>query len=182
MTATDVPNRPDPTRTGAVWVTGTGAFLLLAAAAVFTAVRWEHIPKSAKFGALVIATAGFLMAGRRLKRDLPATAGALFHLGAFLVPIDVAALGMRAHVAGSTLLLLEGLAATVTFGWASTTERSVVLRWASAAAVVVLAGGVGATTPLPAGLVLIAFAVAAIRTDRAGAAIAWSVVAALAPV
>jgi hypothetical protein len=182
MTATNVPNRPDPTRTGAVWVTGTGAFLLLAAAAVFTAVRWEHIPKSAKFGALVIATAAFLMAGRRLKANLPATAGALFHLGAFLVPIDVAALGMRAHLPGSTLLLLEGLAATVTFGWASAAERSVVLRWAAAGSVVALAGGIGATTPLPAALVLVAGAVAAHRLHRDEAALAWAVVVALAPV
>src|SRR5687768_8648609 len=102
MTTTSPPSRPDPTRTGAVWVTGMGAFLLLAAAAVFTAVRWDQIPDAAKLGALGLATGAFLIAGRGLRSTLPATAGALFHLGAFLVPIDVAAVGARAEVDWTT--------------------------------------------------------------------------------
>ena len=51
MTTTTAPSRPDPTRTGAVWVTGTGAFLLLAAASVFVAVHWGAIPDTVKLGA-----------------------------------------------------------------------------------------------------------------------------------
>src|SRR5215210_5733276 len=98
MTATRVPSRPDPTRTGTVWVTGTGAFLLLAAAAVFTAMRWDQIPDAAKLGALGLATGACLLTGRGLKACLPATAGALFHLGTFLVPIDVAAVGIHADL------------------------------------------------------------------------------------
>jgi hypothetical protein len=49
MTTTSTPSPPDPTRSGAVWVTGMGAFLLLAAAAVFTAVRWDQIPEAANW-------------------------------------------------------------------------------------------------------------------------------------
>src|SRR5688572_13806176 len=162
MTSTSTPTRPDPTRTGAVWVTGTGAFLLLAAAAVFTAVRWDQIPEAAKLGALGLATGAFLVAGRGLRTSLPATAGVLFHLGAFLVPIDVAALGIRADLDWSTMLLAQGMAATVTFGWAARTERSVVLRWAFAIAAVALAGGVGATTDVPAPLMLAGFAAVAL--------------------
>ena len=181
MTTTSAPSRPDPTRTGAVWVTGTGAFLLLAAAAVFTAVRWDQIPEAAKLGALALATGAFLITGRGLKTSLPATAGALFHLGAFLVPIDVAAIGMRAHLDWAGLLLAEGLAATVTFAWAATTERSVVLRWSWAAAVVALAGGIGATTGVPAPLVLAVFAGAALVARQDTAAIGWGALAGVAP-
>ena len=182
MTTTDRPLRPDPTRTGAVWVTGTGAFLLLAAAAVFTAVRWDQIPAGAKLAALGLATGGFLLAGRRLHPTLPATAGALFHVGAFLVPIDVAALGLRADVSGPALLLLEGLAATATFGWAARTEDSVVLRWSAGAAVVVLAGGIGATTAFPPALLLLAAAGTATRRGRDTLALAWAATVALVPV
>ncbi|MEO6317720.1 MAG: hypothetical protein ABIP36_02950 [Acidimicrobiales bacterium] len=181
MTATSSPPRPDPTRTGAVWVTGTGAFLLLAAAAVFTAMRWEQIPEAAKLGALGLATGACLIIGRGLKGTLPATAGALIHLGTFLVPLDVAAVGIRADLDWSTMLLAQGLAATITFGWAARTERSVVLRWAFAGAVVALAGGIGATTALPAPLVLAGFAAAAVvwRQDRL--ALPWAALAGAAP-
>ena len=110
----------------------------------------------------LLATGGCLIAGRSLKATLPATAGALFHLGTFLVPIDVAAIGVHADLDWSTLLLAEGLIATATFGWAAITERSVVLRSAFAVSVVALAGGIGATTVLPAPLVLAAFAAAAL--------------------
>lgn len=183
MTATtNESDRPDPTRTGAVWVTGTGAFLLLTAAAVFTAVRWEQIPKEARFAGMVLATGALLLAGRRLERTLPATAGALFHLGAFLVPLDVAAFGIHAKWDSSTLLLVEGVAATITFGWAAATERSVVLRWAFGGAVVVLAAGIGATTPLPPTLVLAGFGAAALALGRPDTALPWATVATLTPV
>lgn len=181
MTTTTTPPRPDPSRSGAVWVTGMGAFLLLAAAAVFTAVRWEQIPDAAKLGALVAATGSCLVAGRGLRNGLPATAGALLHLGAFLVPIDVAAIGVRADLDWSTLLLAQGLVAAVTFGWAAQSERSVVLRWAFGASVVVLAGGIGATTAVPAPLVLAAFAAGALTLRRHDAAIGWAALAGAAP-
>jgi hypothetical protein len=172
----------DPARTGAVWVTGTGAFLLLAAAAVFVAVRWGEIPASAKLAAIGALTGGFLLAGRRLRADLPATAGALFHLGAFLVPVDVAAVAVRAELGWGQLLLAEGLVCGLTFGLAARAERSVVLRWAAAAAVVVAAAGVGTVGPVPAPLVLAVAAVAALLADRQLLATAWAGAAGLAPV
>jgi hypothetical protein len=181
MTTTTSSTPPDSTRTGAVWVTGTGAFLLLAAAAVFTAVRWDQIPDAAKLAALGLATGAFLIAGRGLKATLPATAGALFHLGAFLVPIDVAAVGVRAELDWSTMLLVQGLAATATFGWAARSERSVVLRWAFAVAVVLLAGGIGATTDIPAALALAGFAVGAAAARREAFATGWAVLAGVTP-
>lgn len=186
MTTTSVPkpvgaHGDDPTRTGAVWVTGTGAFLLLAAAAVFTAVRWDDIPEPAKFASLVAATGAVLLAGRRLAAPLPATGSALFHLGTCLVPVDVAAIGIWADLTWPQMLLAQGAAATLTFGCAARVEGSVVLRWASWASAVLLAGGIGATTSLPTAVVLAGAAVIAAARRAHGPALAWSAVVGLAP-
>src|SRR5512139_2463225 len=85
----------DRTRTGAAWITALGAFLLFAAAAVFVAVRWDLLPDALKLGVLGALTGACLLGGRRLRTALPATAGVLFHLGAFLVPVNVAAVGVH---------------------------------------------------------------------------------------
>lgn len=176
------PPHSDPSRTGATWVTGTGALLLFAAAAVFVAVRWAEIPASAKLAAVAALTGAFLLAGRRLRSELPATAGALFHLGAFLVPVDIAAVAVRAELDWSHLLLLEGLVCSVAFALGARSERSVVLRWAATASVVVAAAGVGATTSLPAPLVVAAAAAAALLLGRSAEAVPLSLVAGLSPV
>ncbi len=68
-------------RTGATWVAATGAFLLLAAATMFVATRWDQIPDAAKLAALVGVTGACALIGDRLRRTLPATGNALFHLG-----------------------------------------------------------------------------------------------------
>src|SRR5687767_6876304 len=147
---------PPGSSAGARWTAGLGAFLLVAAAATFVTVRWEQIPDGAKFGALVAVTGACLLARLRLRAGLPITASALFHLGVLLVPIDVAALGVRAGWEWPRMLLAQGLTATVVFGAAAVAERSVVLRWAATGGVVVLAAGVGAVTTLPAALALAA--------------------------
>ncbi len=172
----------DPSRTGAVWVAGTGALLLLAAAAVFIAVRWDQIPASAKLGAVAALTGAFLLAGRRLRHSLPATAGALFHLGTFLVPVDVAALAVRAELGWEQLLLVEGLVCTVAFALAARAERSHVLWWGTVAAVVLASAGVGATTPVPAPVALVAVAAVALVAGRPHESIPWALVAGLGPV
>jgi hypothetical protein len=79
------------------------------------------------------------------------------------------------------MLLAQGLAATIAFSWAAATERSVVLRWAAAVAVISLAGGIGATTAAPAPLVLAGFAVAALLAGRDDAALAWGGIAGITP-
>src|SRR5277367_1039675 len=78
---------PDASRAGAIWVTATGAFLLLVAAAVFVAVQWDHIPDAVKLATLGLLCSACLLAGRALRRPLPATATVLYHLGAFLIPV-----------------------------------------------------------------------------------------------
>ena len=98
---------PPGSSAGARWTAGLGAFLLVAAAATFVTVRWEQIPDGAKFGALVAVTGACLLAGLRLRAGLPITASALFHLGVLLVPIDVAALGVRAGWEWPRMLLAQ---------------------------------------------------------------------------
>ncbi|HEV7759356.1 MAG TPA: hypothetical protein VGO78_10215, partial [Acidimicrobiales bacterium] len=122
---------PDGSSTGALWTAGLGAFLLIAAAATFVAVRWDQIPDTAKLVALVVLTDLCLLAHRRLRSTLPVTAAVLLHLGVLLVPIDVAAVGVGLDWTWSQMLLAQGLAATVTFGIAAWTERSIVLRVAA---------------------------------------------------
>src|SRR5436309_1369690 len=100
---------PSGRRAGATWVAATGAFLLLAGAAVFVAVQWDRMPVTAKLGLVVALTAAFLMGGRSLRPSLPATGDVLFHLGAFLLPVDLAALALRAGAGWRALLLAEGV-------------------------------------------------------------------------
>lgn len=160
------PSPPARSPVGARWVAGLGAFLLVAAAATFVAVRWADIPDSAKLGALLAVTATCLVVHRHLRTTLPVTGAALFHLGVFLVPIDVAAIGVWGRWEWPAMLLAQGLVGTVTFAAAARTERSVVLRWGTWAAVVMLAGGIGAVTTVPAGLALAAVALAAVACHR----------------
>ncbi|HUP86340.1 MAG TPA: DUF2157 domain-containing protein [Acidimicrobiales bacterium] len=190
MFPTDVPSPPvdpaegppDGSRAGATWVAATGAFLLVAAAAVFIAVRWDTLPEPAKLALVGALTGAFLVGGRALRRTLPATGEVLFHLGAFLLPVDVAGLCVRANVGWRNLVLAEGIAGVAALGTLGTTTGSVVLATAAASSVVVLAVGVAATTILPAPLVLAGAALAAHLARRRREAIAWATIAGVAPV
>src|SRR3954452_4306596 len=148
-------------RTGATWVAGTGAFLLLAAAALFVAVRWDDLPDAAKLGVVGALTGAFLLGGRALARTLPATGDVLFHLGALLIPIDVAAVSVRLRLGWRGLLLAEGLAAGSALVALAAPAASVVLASVAAVAPIALAPGSAAVTPLPVPLVLALAAVAA---------------------
>ncbi|MDQ1568953.1 MAG: hypothetical protein QOF96_3833 [Actinomycetota bacterium] len=150
-----------PDRTGATWVAGTGAFLLLAAAALFVAVRWDDLPDAAKLGVVGALTGAFLLGGRALGRTLPATGDVLFHLGALLIPIDVAAVSVRLGLGWRGLLLAEGLAAGAALTALAAASDSVVLAWVATAAPVAVAAGVAAVSPVPAPLLLAIAAVGA---------------------
>lgn len=171
----------DRSRAGAVWVTGTGAFLLVAAAAVFVAVQWDHLSNEVKLGILASVTGTCLLAGRRLRAVLPATSGVLYHLGAFLIPANTAAIALHLDLDWPPFLLLEGATATAAWTVLNRVERSVVLRWATAAAVVVTAAGVGAVTHTPTPLLLAGCAAVAEGLRRHKEATGWALVAGLAP-
>jgi hypothetical protein len=183
----------DRTRTGAVWITALGAFMLFAAAGVFVAVRWDELADGLKLAVLGGLTGTCLLAGSRLRPSLPATGGVLFHLGAFLVPVNAAAVAVHLAVDWPAMLLVEGATATAT--WAVLGRRSRVLAWAAVAAAVVTAAGISATVAsaggpvLPTALILAAAAVAAelVATTTKhryaeGAALVWATVAGAAPV
>ena len=171
----------DRSRAGAVWVTALGAFLLFAAAGVFVAVQWDHIPDALKLAVLGAFSGGCLLAGRRLRPTLPAAGSVLYHLGAFLLPVLSAAVAVNQHADWPVMLLVEGAVATGAFWVLNRVERSVVLDWATVAATVVLAGGIGACTPVPAPVALVAAAAAAEARRRHGAAIALAALVGLTP-
>ncbi|HEX3623017.1 MAG TPA: hypothetical protein VHT97_11940 [Acidimicrobiales bacterium] len=175
---------PSGRRAGATWVAATGAFLLLAGAAVFVAVRWDRLSGTTKLGLVAALTAAFLAGGHALRPALPATGDVFFHLGAFLLPVDLAALGLRTGIGWRALLLAEGVLGVVALGGLAALTGSVVLEWAGAASMAVLAAGIASLSPVPAPLVLVGVAVAAELSGRRrlqGLAWVWAAVAGLAP-
>ena len=173
---------PEGRRTAATWIAALGAFLLVAAASLFVAVRWDELPDAAKLGVLTAVTGAALAGGRALQGQLPATGNVVFHLGAFLVPVDVAAACLRLDLDWRSFLLVVALAATAAFTGLALVADSAVLRWSAAGAVVATAAGIAAVSPLPAGTVLAAFAAAALLAGQQRFASAWAAVAGLAPV
>ena len=176
---------PSGRRAGATWVASTGAFLLVAAAAVFVAVQWNQLTPGARLGVVAAVTGGCLWGGRALRRVLPATGDVLFHLGAFLLPVDLAALSLQVDLGWRAMVLAEGVLGTVALGGLGVATGSVVLRWTGVASVAVLAAGVAAYTPVPAPVLLAGFALVAdlAFAGRAGRApVAWAAAAGLAPV
>ena len=188
QTTTTEPNggparRPPSTGpVAATWVAGTGAFLLLAAAAVFIAVSWDRLPEVAKLALVGAITGACIAGGRALRRTLPATGDVLFHLGAFLLPVDVAGLGLRASIGWRAIVVSEGVVGVGVLGALAAASGSVVLAWAATASMVVLAVGIAAVSPVPAVVPLAAAALAAHLFRQRRAAVAWSAVAALGPV
>ncbi|HEX2046210.1 MAG TPA: hypothetical protein VHF27_00495 [Acidimicrobiales bacterium] len=177
--------QPSGRRTGATWVAATGAFLLLAGAAVFVAVQWDRLPETAKLGLVGALTGAFLIGGRVLRRTLPATGDVLFHLGAFLLPVDLAGIGLRTGMEWRTLVTAEGVLGMVALGGLAAVTGSVVLTWGGMASVAVLAAGMAALSPVPAPLLLVGAAVAAeLSGDRRlrAAAWPWAAAAGMAPV
>lgn len=176
---------PSGRRTGATWVAATGAFLLLAGAAVFVAVQWDKLPEAAKLALVGALTAAFLAGGRVLRRTLPATGDVLFHLGAFLLPVDLAGIGVRSGLGWRPLLVAEGVLGVVVLGGLGLATGSVVLTWAGAASAAVLAAGIASVSPVAAPLVLVAAAVSAEVSGRRrlqALAWPWAAAAGLAPV
>jgi hypothetical protein len=147
---------------------------MLAAAALFVAVHWDRIPAGGKLGIVVALTAACIGAGLRLRRTLPATADVLFHLGALLVPVDVAAVGLHQHFDLDHLLLAEGLVCSAAYFLLSSLHRSVLLTWAADAAVVTAAVGIGRTTDVNTGVALAGAAVVAHLVGRRASAVRWA--------
>jgi hypothetical protein len=183
MTATQHDTRPDdPGRAAAIWVSGTGATLLLAAATLFVAVRWGDVPDEAKLGALSAITGGTLLAGHLLRDRLAATAGVLWHLGALLVPLNVVAVGVHLSWSFDEQLTFSGGIAAASWLVLSRRDGSPILSWASAlVAPFALIGG-AALVGTPPALVLAAGAAVALAVRSNRVAAGWAVVAGMIPV
>jgi len=119
-----------------------------------------------------------------LRRTLPATGDVLFHLGAFLLPVDLAGIGVRSGLGWRPLLVAEGVLGVAVLGGLGLVTGSVVLTWAGTASVAVLAAGIASVSPVAAPLVLVVAAVAAEVSGRRLQALAWpwAAAAGLAPV
>ncbi len=157
----DSKSRNDQTRrSGAVWISGTGAFLLVAAATLFVAVRWDTLPDEVKFAIVAGLSGAFLVAGRRLRDRIPATGSVLFHLGAFLAPVAAAATDAKIGLGWAAMALIIGVSGAVFYGALAAWSGSVVLRWVAVASVIVAATGLGGLSPVPAPLALAAVALA----------------------
>ena len=166
----EVPPPPPPgdtARSVALWLGGTGAFMLLVAAAVLVAVRWHDLSALMKLSGLIVVNGSVLFAGLRLRDSLPATARALYHLGALLLPISAIAVGIQAGADWPVTLLGASVLTTSALLALDLIEPSPVLRWLALAAVVPACGGLGAVTTAPAGLLLAVAALAVVMTRPA---------------
>lgn len=181
LVVTPEPSGEDPSRTGALWVGATGVVMLLAAASVLTAVRWDDIGQSAKLGSLVAITLMMLFGGKRLESMIPQTARTIFHLGALLIPFDMAAVAILANQTWQQTLLLTSLSGVASWYALQALDDSVVLRWAARCSVVFAAAGVAAVSPVAMVLGLALVAVGAAVLDRQHAALLWTAVAGVLP-
>jgi hypothetical protein len=137
-------------------------------------VRWSDLPASLKLAALGTLTAGLLIAGRGLRPALPATSTALFHLGVFLIPVNVAAALVRTDLSTEGIVLVAAGVGLAGFLTGVAVERSTVLRWAAGAAGVTFTGALAAALPLPDQFTVVAPAIlasvllaeAAVRSTR----------------
>lgn len=162
------PRRPVPpeetARSAALWLGGTGAFLLLVAAAVLVAVRWDDLTAWMKLAGLVITNAGVIGAGLRHREFIPATARALYHLGGLLLPVSAIAVALQTEVPWQWTLVGTSVVTIGGISWLNRLNPSGLLRGIAMAAVVPLAGGLASVSGAPAAVILGSLALTAIRT------------------
>lgn len=171
-----------PDRSGAIWVTATGALLLFAAAATFVAVRWDDMSMLTKFAALIGATQVVLAAGWWGRGRVPATAAAAYSLGVVLMPLDawtIAAVGAGTWQRG---LAACGVTALCVVPLARRFLDTAALRLAEMLAVpLAAAGGAAVGFRWPTVVVVAAAGVAAAALRRPVAALCWTVLAGVMP-
>ena len=162
-------------RSAALWLGGTGAFLILVAAAVLVAMRWDDIAAWMKLAGLLAANAAVIGAGLRYRDKVPATAAALFHLGAFMVPISAVASTTQADLDWEEALLAASATTIVALSALDRIRASKALPVVVLAAVVPLVGGVAAVTGAPAAVLLGVVALVALQiVPTRGSPLRWA--------
>lgn len=144
--------------TAAAWLAGLGVLLLLAAAATFLAVSWDRLDLPARIAIVAAATGGAILTGHRLRGPLPAVGGAVYHLGALLVPVDALALAFHLDAEPGIRWLAVGGTAAAVLPALAVTGRSRTLGWAAVAGVPVAATGLAllGVGPVPATVLAVA--------------------------
>ncbi|MEM7286816.1 MAG: hypothetical protein AAF480_10735, partial [Actinomycetota bacterium] len=178
-TEPDPPAAPPPpaetARSAALWLGGTGAFLILVAAGVLVAMRWDDIAAWMKLAGLLAANVTVVGAGLRYREKVPATAAALFHLGAFMVPISAVAATSQAALDWEDALLAASATTIVALSALDRVRPSKALPAVALAAVVPFVGGVAAVTGAPAAVLLGAAALITLQiVPTRGSPIRWA--------
>ncbi len=132
--------------------------LLLVAAAVLVALRWDDLTAWMRIGGLIAVNTGVIAAGDRFRSALPSTSRALYELGACLIPISTVAAALQLDLPWQWTLLLGGATAFLGTGLLARRRPSWSLEFVAMASVIPLAGGIAALTHLPGGAVLAAAA------------------------
>ena len=187
-TAAPPPAPGETARSAALLLGGTGAFLILVAAAVLVAMRWDDIAAWMKVAGLLVTNVAVIGAGLRYRDKVPATAAALFHLGAFLVPISAVATTTQADLDWDEALLAASAATIATLSGLERVRPSKALPVVVLAAVVPFVGGVAAITGASAAVLLAVVALVGLQirptrgspVNRAG--LVWAGLAAAAAV
>ena len=154
---------------------GTGAFLILIAAAVLVAMRWDDIAAWMKLAGLLATNTAVIGAGLRYRDKVPATAAALFHLGAFMVPISAVASVNQADLDWEEALLAASATTIVGLTALDRIRPSKALPAVALAAVVPLVGGLAAVTGAPAAVLLAAAGLVALQiAPTRGSPLRWA--------
>lgn len=152
-------------RTAAVVVASLGAALLIAAASVFIAIRWDQLALAGKVGVVGAVSLAALGVGHRMRSTLPGVASVLTHLGALLVPLDVGGAMVAAGSGRAATSLVAGLSGLVVLE-VFDRSRSPILVAARGASLAGAAIGAAALLGPPPSLFLIATASAAVLLRR----------------
>lgn len=143
-TRSGVPSEDDTPRvTAATWVAGTGALLLIIAAAIFLAVSWDVLGITARVAVVGSVTGAAIVGGHLLRRLVPAVGAVVYHLGALLLPVDAVGLGLQLDLSTAAIWSLAGLVTLGALPLLAVAARSRVLAATSIVGVPVLATGLG---------------------------------------
>ncbi|HVE18067.1 MAG TPA: DUF2157 domain-containing protein, partial [Ilumatobacteraceae bacterium] len=182
------PSWPPPTDPGrasrpvAAWLAIAGSSLLLVAAVVVVASRWQQIPQSLRFTGLLTALVLITALAEQIRRSAPTTARVIAHLvPAIAVTVGIAA-GATATQPWPVCIVIGGLLGAVT---TEVQKR----RWASprmaiiaAIGVILAACGVAAETGVPATLITAGCACALLLFRRKLEAVMMACVVGASPV
>ena len=134
---------------GVLWLTASGAVLILAAAALFVAVNWSRIPDETKFAGAVALTIAIGVGGALSRTAVPLTARVATHLAALLVGVDALAVARNGQLSGSATLLTVAVALTASTSLLLWLERTAVARWVLVAPVAGAAVGLDGVAAVP---------------------------------